>query len=206
MLWLVISDISHYNNLKLFDVWLYWVIVNFYYSKCSQATKFSIEDYILANLITVSELSLILDVTLCLSNRLAVTDNSGNRESDENSEADCLDIGEEEQFYINGVVQKSDSSGRNEVMATVQWCNNVIKDDSSFTSYVESTGEAAQEGVAGKEESIDEENQPAAPPMPYKSTAAIMANQNDHNYYETTYLTNNIDQLKLVFVCCHYRQ
>ena len=40
VLWLVISDISLYNNLKLFDVWLYWVIVNFYYPKYSQATKY----------------------------------------------------------------------------------------------------------------------------------------------------------------------
>ena len=130
---------------------------------------------------------------MCLSNSLAASGNSDNRESDENSKADCLDIGEEEQFYIDEVVQKSDSSGGNEVMATVQWCNNEIKDDGNFTSYVKFTGEAAQQGMVGKEKSINKENQQVAPPMTFKSTGAIMANQNDHNYYETPHLTINIE-------------
>ena len=67
------------------------------------------------------------------------------------------------------------------------------KDESGFTSHVKSTEEAAQQSAAGKEESDNKENQQAAPPMPLNSPGVITANQNDHNYYETNCLTDNIE-------------
>ena len=134
-------------------------------------------------------------ITLCLFNRLAVavTGNSDNGELDENSNTDYLDFGEEEKFYFYGVVQKSDNSSGNEVMVTVHQCTSVIKNEGGFTSHIKSTEEAAQQSAAGKEESDNKENQQAAPPMPFNSAGVIMANQNDHNYYETNCLTDNIE-------------
>ena len=134
-------------------------------------------------------------ITLCLSNRpaVAVTGNSHDGELDENSNTDYLDFEEEEKFYCNGAVQKSDNSGGNEVMVTVRQYTSVIEDEGGFTSHVEFTEEAAQQSAAGKEENDNKENQQAAPPMPFNSAGVITANQNDQNYYETNCLTDNIE-------------
>ena len=79
-------------------------------------------------------------------------------------------------------------------MVTVRQCTSVIKDEGGFTFHVKSTGKAVQQGTAGKEESHDKESKQAAHPMPFNSTGAITANQNDHNYYETNCLIDNIEK------------
>ena len=108
---------------------------------------------------------MILDATLCLSNRLTGTDHSDSSDSDEDSKADCLDYCmEDKKFNFCGAIQKSDDSGGDKVMETVHWCTTVIENDDGLASCTESTEEAAQQGAVGEEESDDSENQQAPHP------------------------------------------